>query len=259
MFKSSFNLVLAAVVISAMAMGTGCQFGQIPDPNIVAEQGMPNPEIVNRNLDDMYAVLTRRVQLGEITAEQRDEMIVERAQRAVAEINLEEIPVNQAWRFGDLFRKAEQWETAYQLYSIALDNAPDWDRTVNDSLRKAHMAAHLGRLDEAFELSRSTFEAPPEEKAPILFAVLYEIVPAGRGQGRDGELATLLMEASEQMMETQVDPNSEPGQAFLLTKPHHINMAFEETIRLLDASGETTRKTQAFNRFRRMLDSMGSA
>lgn len=78
----------------------------------------------------------------------------------------------------------------------------------------------------------------PEDKAPILPAVLLEIVPAGRGKGSDKALADLLVAAMDQHFQTRVDPATEPGKAFLVARKYHIRNSIELASRLYRTAGQ---------------------
>jgi hypothetical protein len=96
---------------------------------------------------------------------------------------------------------------------------------VNDALHLAEALAYLGRVPEAIATARTTFNAAPSDKVPILYGVLYEIAPAAQGHGRDAELAGLLDEAIRQADLTQVDPNTPAGGQYVTARPHHIRNA----------------------------------
>jgi hypothetical protein len=90
----------------------------------------------------------------------------------------------------------------------------------------------LGQLPDAFKTARQAFNAAPEASAPILPAVLLEMVPAARGKGHDEELAELLEEAIGKHMATVVDPGTVAGVAFLAARPHHVRNAWRTIIEI---------------------------
>ncbi len=218
---------LAAVACLSFLLA-GCHVVQYPDPNAVDTD--INPAIVQRNIKEAYRILGNRVNRGELSAKERDDMILHLVQTYAGSIDLSAIPPLKAWEYADILRQAGRWEDAYSLLQIAVKVAPDDDRFVNDSLQLARCAAHLGKVDEAIALCRGTFKVPPDEKAPILMSVLYEVVPEGLGKGKDLELAGLLQDAIEQHKATIVDQNTLAGQEFLASRPHHISNAWAKVV-----------------------------
>lgn len=218
----------------------GCSggWGQYEDPNDAANISS-NPDIMMRNIKDLRERLNERVRKGEITAEVRETKIKELTKTYVDLINPEDIKTENAWLFGDLFRDKGDWQKAYELFDIARKNPVDEDRRVNDQLRFARCAAHLGKVDEALEAAKSTFDASPSNKAPILPAILYEIVEEGKGKGKDLQLAELLEKAIEQHLETTVDPSTDAGKAFLVARKHHVEVAWSKVVSLFQAAGRT--------------------
>lgn len=217
---------------------SGCSggLGQYTDPNDTANIAA-NPDIMMRNIKDVRERLNTRVRKGEITPEEREAKIKKMTSEYVDLINPEDIREDNAWLFGDLFRDKGDWKKAYELFDIARKSAANEDRRVNDELRFARCAAHLGKVDEALSAAKATFKTTPPNKAPILPAVLYEIVEEGKGKGKDLELAQLLETSITQHLETSVDPSTDAGKAFLAARKHHIEVAWSKVVELYQSAG----------------------
>ncbi len=236
----------------------GCQTGQLPDPN--AEEGTLglHPEYMKENLAALRRSLDQRVMNGLMTEEQRDEVLERELKEMIDNIPITNIPPKKAWHYGDLFRDAGDWEDAYMCYDIARKSAESEDRRVNDNLRFAQSAGALGKVDEAIEAARSVFDAPPQDKAPILPAILYEVVPAAKGKGKDAELAKLLEEAIQQHQQVVVDAASQPGKDFLMAKPRHIELAWNSAIDLYQEAGDEAEARAAVRRAEEMKKNSAS-
>lgn len=238
-------LLLAGSVLIA----GGCQSGKLPDPN--SEEEIANyPEIMMRNLVNWRTRLDRKVAKRELTPQQRDAMMAERTNEYLQLITPQMATEENAWIYGDLFRDGGRWEEAYQLYDAARKAAKTEDRRVNDNLRFARAAAKLKKHDEALAAVKSTFDTPPEEKAPILPAVLYEVVPAAEEDKKAPykEYAKMLEEAIKQHLLTQVDASTDPGKAFLGAKPTHISKAWSKVVGLYQAGGDLAAARAAIKR-----------
>lgn len=244
------------LVLMALAIGLlGCQSGVLPNPNSPTDMGLVDGGILLRNYNRHRVDLERRVQSREITTAQKQEMLKAWAKGMADTVAVESIPVDEAWQYGDVFRLAGDWEMALRLYQASRDWAKgenNLDRFVNDSLRASRCLAHLGRVPDAIALARTTFDVPPDQKAPILFAVLYEIVPEAKGKGSDVALAELVRDAARQHMETVVDPQTESGQAFLLTRLMHVRRARSEALDLLVRAGAQGKARETMDVFEAM-------
>ncbi|MCA1998020.1 MAG: tetratricopeptide repeat protein [Armatimonadetes bacterium] len=244
--------VRAAALAAALAC-CGCRLSPPPDPNDPGRGANVDADVLQRNLRHASDFLNERVLRGEITDAQAREMLAATARKMVDGVDLRLIPVRDAWRYGEFFRAAREWEKALVCFRAAVRTAPNEDRRVNDSLRLAHCLAELGRVDEAIAAARSVFDAPPEESAPILPAVLLEIVPAAQGKGRDVELARLLEDAIAIHQRTIVNPETAAGMAFLAARPHHIRRAWSLAVRLYRAAGREDLASAAVERALRSL------
>ncbi|MFQ3677551.1 MAG: hypothetical protein SNJ74_06390 [Fimbriimonadaceae bacterium] len=244
-----------AALAGAVALA-GCAFEPPPDPNDPAQVGVLQPEVLMRNLRWAAEFYTERKLRGEIDDAQLRQLLSDYANQLVATVDLDQINPVSAWKYGDVFRTAERWDLAEEALVMAVDFAKrsrNEDRRVNDSLRLAQVLAHQGRVDEAIQMARSTFDTPPDQKAPILYAVLYEIVPAAERKGRDAELAKLLEDAIDQHSQVVVDPNSDSGRAFLGARRHHLSLAWQRVVRLYRQAGRASEAERAQDRAFRMM------
>ncbi len=243
------NSARAAVLIAfAGILSGGCLMtAEIPDPNSNLLIGM-RPEIMQRNLASAWSGLERRRQRGEIDEAGRDGLYQAKVEE-LTQLIPKEIEDDKAWIYGDVYRDAKKWPQAMALYEQAVKAAKTEDRRVNDHLRLARAQAALGRVKEAAATARETFSAPAPEKAPILPAILYEVVPAGRGKGADAALAQVLADAISQHMEVQIDPATEAGQAFLSARTFHIQKAWTAVVSLYEAAGQRAEARKAMEKF----------
>jgi tetratricopeptide (TPR) repeat protein len=217
----------------------GCHFAQLDDPNEILESKYIDAEVMQRNIAQAHATLNERVKKGEITKEQKDKMILDLVQKISGIVDISTVPDDAAWRFADLFRQAGDLDDARKLYERAVEVAPNEDRRVNDSLQLARVMAMQGDVEGAIRIAETTFSAPPNGKAPILMAALYEIFPAGEGKGKDVELAQFLEKAIEQHMLVEVDAKSEAGIAFLQASDVHTSKAWDIVLRVFANEGRT--------------------
>lgn len=244
------SAALLSLVLSGLAvLACGCQSGKLPDPNSENEIAL-YPEIMMRNLVNWRNRLDRKVARKELSSEQRDAMMAEKTNEYLQLISPEMANEDNAWIYGDLFRDGGRWDDAYRLYDAARRSAKTEDRRVNDSLRFARAAAKLKRHDEALAAIKETFDTPAEEKAPILPAVLYEVVAAAEEDKKApfSQYAKVLEEAIKQHLVTQVDQNSDPGKAFLAAKPTHLSRGWSKVVGLYQAGGDLAAARAAIKR-----------
>lgn len=215
----------------------GCKAEELPDPNDpVAGQLVPG-DILLRNVNEVADSLDMRVFKGELSQKERDAFLQREVKKMLQGVKPTEIPPKQAWQYGDAFRVADDWQTAQSLYTTAVKVATTADRRVNDNLKLARVQAHFGQVDQAVATCRSLFTVKPEEKAPILMAVLYEIVPESEGKGKNKEIARLLEDSIKQHEETLIDEKSLGGKAFLMARPLHIHKAWIKVAQLYQKEG----------------------
>jgi len=206
--------------------------------------------VLRRNLDNANKLLEHRQAVGEITEEQRAALLQKYAEELLSHIRIKKIPEKSAWEYGDVFKVAQRWPQAKEAYSIAVSYAKTEDRRVNDSLRLALALVNLNEVDEGILMARSVFDTTDTNAAPILPAILYEIVPAGMGKGRDGELARLVEDAIAEHARTQVDPGTEAGKAFLIARPHHVLKGYRQASKLYRSAGMDEEADRTWTEFR---------
>ena len=231
----------------------GCQSGTISDPNDVASAGDETPAVIQAQLDNAAASLNDRKASREIGQREYDALITKIARDYLAQAKDTKVTSDNAWQWGDIYITARDWKQAEAALSFAVkadtgpaaENYLSLGRLMTDKLRLARVDAELGKVHEAVALTRSVFNVPPKAKAPILPAVLYEIVPAGQGKGADLELAELLKDAIDQHQSVLVDPTTNSGRDFLLARPHHIQKAWEVMSFLSAAAGRPDLAQQA--------------
>lgn len=219
----------------ALALLAGC--GQLPDPNdLAALSPEDRPRATLRILASAKDYFGERVAAKEITDDQRNALLRAQSERLLTRIDPQRVLPEDLWIYGDLLRTTGRTADAAEVLKRAAKAAPDWDRRVNDTLRYAACLAALGKVSGAIAAAKEVMVAPDSQCAPILPAVLYEIVPAGQGKGKDSELADLLILAEKCHERTTVDGKSDAGKMFLLAKSHHLRKA-EEKVAQLRAGG----------------------
>jgi len=230
----TWGLGLAGAILLA-----GCQSPTLPDPNDPKNAGVMAPEVLRRNLAGAANAFFDRARHREITDPEARKMLADYATELLKDIRPDAVQPDQAWEYAEVLIAANRFADAEKMLLMALKNAKTEDRRVNDSLRLARCQAVLGDVKAAIATARSTFTAAPRDKAPILLAVLMEIVPAGRGKGSDAELAQLLSDAIDQGKQASVDQASESGKNYLMALPYHITRA-QRVITELRAGGNPT-------------------
>ncbi|HEY3780935.1 MAG TPA: hypothetical protein VGL56_07625 [Fimbriimonadaceae bacterium] len=253
-FKPGFRLGLVLLVVGLY----GCQAPSIPDPNDPAIQGPKQTKVLENNLEWASDAANDRVIKGQITQEDAKKLVSNYAAKLTKDINVKTIPKDQAYLYGNIFLTAGEWDKAKDILEIAVKNARNEDRRVNDSLRLAEACAQLGQVPKAIELARSTFNTGITEKAPILPAVLYKIVPAAQGKGDDVQLADLLKDAIYQHEKNVVNPALESGKMFLLARPAHVHRAWDLVISLLTGANRPDLALKAEAEARKNIDSMAA-
>ncbi|MEZ0325887.1 MAG: hypothetical protein ACAH95_08265 [Fimbriimonas sp.] len=233
------------LLLAAMAC-LGCQTGTLIDPT-EANSDM-SPEILRDNLKSISDSLIQRRIKGEITGEQYRELIAKAAAELVEEMDLEHVEPGEAWQYGEVLRAARNWEVAEKLLQIAVEHAKtkkSEDRRVNDTLRLAQVQASLGKVQAGIRTASEVLDAKPSDSAPILLAVLYEIVPAARGREHDAELAELLEASIQKHLGATVETSTQEGQAFMAARQHHVSGAYVQLANLYDAAGMSSAAAEA--------------
>ena len=213
----------------------GC--GQFPNPNDVAA-ALPEDraEIAANIMQSVATSLDYKVGHRQISDAQRNELLKEEAENLLKLIDPERVPAADAYRYADLLRMTDRWPEALKSLQTAVKVASTQDRKVNDTLRLAQAQAKTDDVAKALETARSVFGVDPEDRAPILPSVLYELVPAAQGKGKDVELAALLADAIKCHESTRVDEKSDAGRIFLIAARTHIRKA-QAKIAELSANG----------------------
>lgn len=217
--KLSTSSALLALVLVA-----GCNRVAV-DPNDPKNSAQVSAEQLQLGMKNAYDRTRTMISTKQLTEEKADEIFKTYVQDMVKNLDVSKLVEEDMWRYGEIFRTAERWDLAVRALEIASRTAKNEDRRVNDTLRYAQALAHNKQVTEAIAAARSTFTTNSENKAPILMAVYLEIVPAGRGQGQDLELAKLIRDAVKQHEAAKVDPESVPGRMFLIARPKHIRDA----------------------------------
>lgn len=161
-----------------------------------------------------------------------------------------------AWEYGTIFVTARKWDEAIPYYERAIAHPPDKNRRINDTLQLARCYAWSGQVSKAIETSRTVFHELPIDSAPILNAVLFEIVPGGQGKGKDIELAALLKDAVGQSMRTLVDDRLPGGRSFLEARPHIIRLAYQKLAQLYQAGGKPEVASQLNAEFQGLMEKL---
>lgn len=250
------RLVVPAALFALLV--AGCSFGQYPNPN-EPDSSKYDGKTLQKNVRQVDEMLTARVTKGEIDQSQKTALFHEYIAEQLADVDVGEIPNDQAWRFADVYRQMDDWQVTHDLYVVAVENAPTEDRRVNDTLRLAESEAMLGSVKEGVDLIRSTFNVEPRGKAPILLATLYEFVPAALDNGLDNEVVQLLEEATEQHLLTVVDPESVSGSAFIMSRRHHLREAWRAILRVYRSQGDIDKLRAAIQRSDKAMRRFASA
>ena len=198
---------------------------------------MAQPEVLRRQVKGASDSLLAREAGGEITDEQYRNMLAQYTDDLLHNVHVESLDPKRAWEYGMVFRAGRLWDKAEQAFRIAAAHPADEDRKVNDTLRLAEAEAQLGHVAEAVKTARQAFAS--DYKVPILYSVLYEIVPAGEGKGHDVELARLLEDAIPQSDEAKVGTNTDEGKAFVQALSHHQHNARELAAKLYLSAGKS--------------------
>jgi tetratricopeptide (TPR) repeat protein len=210
--------------------------------------------VLSGNLRSISDSLIERRVRKEITNEEYRNLIAKAAAELVKEADMSRVDPAEAWQYGEVLRAARNWEAALAVFELAVKHAKatkNEDRRVNDTLRLAHVQAHLGSVQASIETASQVLDAKPTDSAPILLAVLYEIVPAARGKDHDLALAELLEGSIQKHLRTQVDTNTVAGKDFMAARSHHVSGAYTTLAALYDQLGMTARAEGALKKAER--------
>jgi hypothetical protein len=221
--------------IGLVAFLVGC--GQYPDPNDVTSV-LPEERAgaAYQRLEAAGSTLEFKVQANEISDARRIELLTEFAEDLLKKIDPKGVSDSDQWMYAALLRVTGRWVDAEASLKIAVKAAQSEDRRVNDSLKLSQAQAKNNEVIDAIATATTVLNAGDSDAAPILPAVLLEIVPAAKGRGHDVELAGLLEKAIECHQRVKVDMTSEAGKSFVIASRYHINRA-RKLISELNASG----------------------
>jgi hypothetical protein len=233
----------AALIFSGLAIG--CRTGTLTDPNEVRNAGITTPEVVRTQIESAAWTLNERKAKGEINDRQYHALLTKIAEDYVDQAKEFPLTTRNAATWGSVLITAKRWKEAEKALEVAIQSGKGPSQRdylalgdyMTNVLRLALVEAELGKVPQAVRMTVSVFDVPGKAKAPILPAVLYEIVPAGSGKGYDLELAHLLKSAIGQHEAVIVNPNTDAGRNFLLARPHHIRRAWNEAALLYSSSG----------------------
>lgn len=249
-----FPLIAAALGLGCLG---GCQSGTVPDPNAVGPALQREPEMMRRNLSDTYLALAERLQRGQLTPERLDRLLTEEARTLVRGIDVESVPREQAWQYGEVFRTAKLWPQTARLYARSLVHPPNQGRLVHDSLRYAEALAKLGRIEECIAAAKRSLGTDAKFAVGVLLPVYLEIVPAAEGHGHDAELAVLIELAMAEHVRALADPSTPEGRAFFAARPHHLLAASRLAERLYQRSGLPEKAKALAAHTRKVLQELG--
>ena len=213
------------VWLAAFLVGCG-QYANPNDLGSIAPEA--RAEVANKRLDSAVATLQYKVEHREISDERRNELIQEVAEEMLKFVDPRVVPAKDQWMYATLLRVTNRWPEAEEALKTAVKVAPNSDRMINDSLKLALAQSKNKKVVEALATANSVINVSSIDVAPILPAVLYEIVPAAQGMGHDVELAELLSKAVECHKRAKIDPRTQEGRDFAIARRFHIRKAIEK-------------------------------
>lgn len=230
----------AWLLILIVVTTAGCQFSAVRNPNDPNEVSADRQPIVvkaymKQMSDDVIspAVASRR-----ITDEQGKALMVQGAKDYLKTVHFKNTPPNVVWMVAEAYVTAHEWERAKPLVEAALKFDTDGDRRVNDILWLARCEAELGDVAIAMKTARDSFSAPPEWKWPILYAVIYEIVPAAERMKPRAriELAQLVKDAIKQHEAATGSIEDPVRRDWVALRDFHISRAWRLVVQLYNAA-----------------------
>jgi hypothetical protein len=252
-----FRIVQVLVGLVGCLATVGCSSGTFPDPNDPKTIGSISIDEVQRRLRNTSDFLNWRKARGEIDDARFAELMSQRANELIDYLDASHPSSDQAWRYAEVMITGRRWDLAQQDLNIALKEPSGEDRRINDTLRMARVTAELGDIPKSIALARSTFNCAPKDAAPILPAVLLEIMPAIGHRGDPADLARLLQDSIAQEEKVAIYPNSVSGKEFLLAKPFHIARAYRLEIPLLLRSGKQDEAIVVGKKYEALEETLG--
>lgn len=227
------------LVVAGLATA-GCRVGQAKNPNDPNEvSAAAQPKVIDEYMTQMWSDVIRPARdAGQVTSEQGDQMMITGATEYLKTVHFKETPPAVAWLLAKSFIVAHEWDRAAKLLEVAIKTDSGPDRQVHDRIWLARCQAEQGQVDEAIKWARSAFDAPPEWKWPILYAVYLEIVPAAERVKPSAriELARLVEDAIKQHEAATGSLEDERTSAYVATRSHHISEAWALVVKLYQAA-----------------------
>ncbi|HLO97511.1 MAG TPA: hypothetical protein VK171_02850 [Fimbriimonas sp.] len=219
-------------ILGLVVLG-GC--AQLPNPNDLA--AIDSADRVDSAFEihqSVVAKLEYKVVQSEISDAERTKLLRDECADLLTTIDEKAVPPASAWKYADMLRVVEDWPKAEKFLAEAVKVADTPGRKITDTIRLAHAMAKNGKVEESVAAIQPALQASPEDGPLVLPAVLYEYVPAAKGQGVDKDLADILDSAIECQRNSKVDVKTDEGRAFMMASRYHIRKAEAEaaTLRL---------------------------
>lgn len=240
-----FLITLGLGAVAFVFVGSRLVFGQYPDPNDRNEMGRLKPDEVLHNLRGASDALEYHRVQGHISPAMESQMISARAKELLKDIDFKNPEPGRQYEYAQILITARKWSEAVPFLQATIKQPADKEQRILSTLQLARCDAHLGKVDEAISLTRSLFTVEPQDAAPTLNAVLFEISPPALGRGKDIEVAALMRAAVGESMRTSVDTRTPGGQAFLAARPHLIQQTYIAVTRIYRINGREDLREQA--------------
>lgn len=249
------DAVVACVIAGALMSG-GCQTAQIPDPNDPANASIVSIEEVQIAVRGVADEVGIRVALGTVSKADGEAEQHRRVSEFARALNDDSITPQDAWRAGEIYMIAGDYQRAEKYLRLAVKNPTNDDRRTNDLVRLGTVLAREGKVKEAIATAEQSFSAVPTNKGSILLGVTKELVPAALGKGYDAGLARLIEGAINQHLEADVPTNTPEGKAFHAAKAFHIREAYDQAIQIWQRLGRTRDATKLLRTRRDVLNQL---
>ncbi len=256
-----FGVTLAGMLAVVAACLGGCKFSAPPDPNDPADIGVLQIDVLRKQLQWASDNMNERVAKGEVSDKDGQRLLSQYADELLSHVKVNDYSPTDAWQYGEVFRLAKHWadaQKAYETSIAAVIKSKNEDRRVNDTLRLAQVLGELNQPKEAIAKAKTVFDAKDQDAAPILPAVLYEIVPSCQQKGADVELSKLLEEAIHAHARVVVNPKTDAGKMFLAARAFHMRKAWDKVVELLENAGKPDLAAAARERGYQMMASRRS-